>query len=202
LVEAQLPKGAAAEQLIQAELRRMASFAAAAAAPGRAAARLARSLVQRLRGMAEPPPPTGDYMLARVVEPGGSVLPTVRAYARVCRNLGWDKQARWFVFAHTHQPLDGVHAEEGPVGTRFWNTGSWIYEPPLSSVPAYLRYLDHNWPGSVVVIDTEERAGEPQLLDLLAADRSALRARFRGPDPPSPQQLHRYEDVRRLLGGG
>ena len=57
-----------------------------------------------------------------------------------------------------------------------------------------------NWPGSVVVIDTEERAGEPQLLDLLTTDRSALRARFGEPDPPSPQQLRRYEDVRRLLG--
>ena len=199
-IEAQLPKGAAAEQRIQAELRRIGRFAAAAATPGRELERLGRSLARRLRGRPDPQAPTSDYVLARVVPPGSSVLPSVRAYARVCRNLGWDRGARWFVFAHTHQPLDGVHANGTGAGPRFWNTGCWIYEPPASSVADYLRYVDHNWPGSAVVIDTEERGGEPQLLELLAADRTALRARLDGPNPPAPRQLRRYEDVRRLLG--
>lgn len=198
-VEAQLPKGAAAEQHIQSELRRLGRFAGLAAAPGREVGRIARSLLLRLRGRAESQPATADYALARVVEPGASVLPTVRAYARVCRNLGWDQQAQWFVFAHTHQPLDGVRASDTTAGPRFWNTGSWIYEPPAGSVADYLRYLNHNWPGSAVVIDTAERGGEPQLLELLAADRTALRARLQGSDPPAPQQLRRYDDVRRLL---
>ena len=201
-VEAQLPKGAAAEQRIQAELRRLGRFAAFAATPGREFARLGRALGQRLQARPEPQTPAADYVLARVVAPGASVLPAVRAYARVCRNLGWDQGARWFVFAHTHQPLDGVRADGTSVGPRFWNTGSWIYEPPAASAAEYLGYMEHNWPGSAVVIDTEERSGEPQLLELLAADRTELRARFRGPNAPAPRQLRHYEDVRRLLGGG
>ncbi len=199
-IEAQLPKGAAAEQRIQAELRRIGRLAAVVAAPGRELERLGRSLARRLRGGTEPQAPAADYVLARVVAPGSSVLPSVRAYARVCRNLGWDQGARWFVFAHTHQPLDGVRAGDTSAGPRFWNTGSWIYEPPAGSVSDYLRYLEHNWPGSAVVIDTEERSGEPQLLELLAADRTALRARLQAPNPPAPERLRRYEDVRRLLG--
>jgi hypothetical protein len=42
------------------------------------------------------------------------------------------------VFAHTHQPLDGVSTPEGSV--RYWNTGSWIYEPDLSSYDAYVSF--------------------------------------------------------------
>jgi hypothetical protein len=199
-IEAQLPKGADAEQRIQADLRRLGHFAATMGAPGREFARLSRRLARRLRGTPEPHTPTANYVLARVVEPGASVLPSVTAYARVCRNLGWDLEAQWFVFAHTHQPLDGVSASATNTGPRFWNTGCWIYEPPGGSAADYLGYLDHNWPGSAVVIDTEQRGGEPQLLELLAADRAAMRERFAGPNPPAPAQLRRYEDVRRLLG--
>jgi Calcineurin-like phosphoesterase len=201
-VEAQLPKGAAAEQRIQAELRRLGRFAQIAAAPGRELERLGRSLVRLVRGEPGPQPPAADYVLARVIPPGASALPSVRAYAQVCRNLGWDQNARWFVFAHTHQPLDGVGVNGTRGGARFWNTGSWIYEPVTGSTADYLAYLDHNWPGSAVVIDTDERGGEPQLLELLAADRAALRSRFRGADPPDPGRLRRYEDVRGLIGSG
>ena len=176
--EAQLPKGAEAEQRIQADLRRLGHFAATAGAPGRELARLSRPAHPRLRGTPEVHTPTANYVLARVVEPGASVLPSVTAYARVCRNLGWDRDAHWFVFAHTHQPLEGVSASATQTGPRFWNTGCWIYEPPGGSPTDYLGYLDHNWPGSAVVIDTEQRGGEPQLLELLAADRQALRERF------------------------
>jgi Calcineurin-like phosphoesterase len=197
-VAAQLPKGAPAEQRMQAELRHIGHLAAVAAAPGRQLARLGRSLAGRLR-TGPPLRDTTDYGLARVVAPGASVLTSVRAYERVCRHLGWIQEASWFVFAHTHQPLSGVSATEARARPRFWNSGSWIYEPPADSVADYLDYLDHNWPGSAVVIDSEECGGEPQLLELLAADRSALRARFRGPDPPTPARLSRYEDVRNLL---
>jgi hypothetical protein len=50
--------------------------------------------------------------------------------------------------------------------TRYWNTGSWIYEPDLGSRQAYARYLRHAWPGTAIVIDDE--APEPRLLELLA----------------------------------
>jgi hypothetical protein len=199
-IEAQLPKGAAAEQLIQADLRRLGHLVALVAGPGRELARLGRSIEARLRGTPRTHTPTADFVLARVVSPGASVMPAVSAYARVCANLGWDRDARWFVFAHTHQPLAGVSAHPSGAGPRFWNTGCWIYEPPGGSAADYLGYLEHNWPGSAVVIDTEEQGGKPQLLELLAADRAALRARLRAPDPPSPAQLRRYEDVRLLIG--
>ncbi|HEY6549783.1 MAG TPA: hypothetical protein VIY71_01135 [Solirubrobacterales bacterium] len=50
--------------------------------------------------------------------------------------------------------------------TRYWNTGSWIYEPDLGSRQAYARYLHHAWPGTAIVIDDEEP--EPRLIELLA----------------------------------
>ena len=50
--------------------------------------------------------------------------------------------------------------------TRYWNTGSWIYEPDLGSRQAYARYLRYAWPGTAIVIDDEEP--EPRLLELLA----------------------------------
>jgi hypothetical protein len=88
----------------------------------------------------------------------------VRAFAQVVQNLGWDKQADQIVFAHTHQPLAGC--ELPGTRARVWNSGSWIYEPDLSSKESYERYLRYAWPGSVVLLDTEEP--EPQLLELRA----------------------------------
>ena len=198
-VTAQLPTGAGAEQRIQAELRHLASLAALAAAPGRYAARVGHRLVEWLRSGPAQRSQIAEHGLARVVGPGASVLASVRAYARVCGHLGWADEASCLVFAHTHQPLDGVMVSETSARPRYWNTGSWIYEPPTHSISEYLDYLDHNWPGSAVVIDSEDNGGEPRLLELLASDRSALQARFRSPDPPSPVHLPRYEDVRRLL---
>ena len=53
----------------------------------------------------------------------------------------------------------------GPSGTvRYWNTGSWIYEPDLTSHEAYVRYLRNAWPGTAVLIDTDEPY--PRLLRL------------------------------------
>jgi hypothetical protein len=66
------------------------------------------------------------------------------------------------VFAHTHQPLDGVL---GPgENFRYRNTGSWIYEPDLRSSSAYVAYLRNAWPGTAVLIDSDEP--EPRLLRL------------------------------------
>ena len=75
---------------------------------------------------------------------------------------GWDRETDQIVFAHTHQALDGVTAPGGTV--RYWNTGSWIYEPELSSRAGYLAYLRNGWPGTAVLIDSEEP--QPRLLRL------------------------------------
>jgi UDP-2,3-diacylglucosamine pyrophosphatase LpxH len=89
----------------------------------------------------------------------------LEAFAQVVENLGWGRDAERIVFAHTHQPLADVRSRRDP-RIRYWNTGSWIYEPDLGSRQAYARYLRYAWPGTAVVIDTEEP--EPRLLELLA----------------------------------
>ena len=87
------------------------------------------------------------------------------AYGEVTRNLGWSRRNATLVFAHTHQPLDGVFdPATGPV--RFWNTGSWVYEPPLANRDSYLRYLRTAWPGTAVLIDTAR--AEPRVVEMLA----------------------------------
>ena len=110
--------------------------------------------------------PTGgeaaSHALVRLVNPSDSALPAVEAIDQVVRNLGWDRDTDQIVFAHTHQALDGVTAPGGTV--RYWNTGSWIYEPELSSREGYLAYLRNGWPGTAVLIDSEE--AQPRLLRL------------------------------------
>jgi UDP-2,3-diacylglucosamine pyrophosphatase LpxH len=103
-----------------------------------------------------------SHALVRLVNPSDSALPAVEAIDKVVRNLGWDRDTDQIVFAHTHQPLDGVTAPGGKV--RYWNTGSWIYEPELSSREGYLAYLRNGWPGTAVLIDSEEP--QPRLLRL------------------------------------
>jgi hypothetical protein len=81
----------------------------------------------------------------------------------VLTTLEWAQDTDKIVFAHTHQPLDGV---AGPSGRwRYWNTGSWIYEPDLSSKSAYAAYVRNAWPGTAVLIDTDEP--HPRLLRLM-----------------------------------
>ncbi|MCW2953908.1 MAG: hypothetical protein JWQ48_3078 [Conexibacter sp.] len=203
-VEAQLPKGAAAEQRIQADVRRLGQIVAAITAPERELARAGRALLRRARGARPLPVPAGDFPLGSAIAPGSPAMPALRAFARVCRNLGWSREATSLVFAHTHQPLAGVRPDDdagagGAGDARYWNTGSWIYEPPADSVAEYVAYLDHSWPGSAIVIDSEEQGGAPQLLELLAGDRAALRALLTSASPPDPADLTRYDDVRRLL---
>jgi UDP-2,3-diacylglucosamine pyrophosphatase LpxH len=110
--------------------------------------------------------PTGgegtSHALARLVNPSDSSGPAVEAIDKVVANLGWARDTDNVVFAHTHQPLDGVTASAGAI--RYWNTGSWIYEPDLSSREAYLAYLRNGWPGTAVLIDSDEP--QPRLLRL------------------------------------
>ena len=79
------------------------------------------------------------------------------------RNLGWARETDKIVFAHTHQPLDGV---SGPGGkTRYWNTGSWIYEPDLSFATRRTSGTCATpGPGTAVLIDSDEP--QPRLLRL------------------------------------
>ena len=61
-------------------------------------------------------------------------------------NLGWARDTDKIVFGHTHQPLNGVIGPSRRV--RYWNAGSWIYEPDLTSKEAYRAYVRNAWPGS------------------------------------------------------
>ncbi len=103
-----------------------------------------------------------SYAFARSVAPSDPSAHAVEAFEKVVVNLGWSRDTDKIVFAHTHQPLEGV---TGPAGCfRYWNTGCWIYEPDLRSREAYMAYLRNSWPGTVVVIDSDE--AEPQLVRL------------------------------------
>jgi len=104
-----------------------------------------------------------SFALARRVRPSDPLERAVEAFEDVLTTLGWAQETDKIVFAHTHQPLDGV---TGPSGRwRYWNTGSWIYEPDLSSRRAYAAYVRNAWPGTAVIIDTDEP--HPRLLRLL-----------------------------------
>lgn len=103
-----------------------------------------------------------SYAFARMVNPSDAAGPAVEAFDQVVATLGWARDTDTIVFAHTHQPMDGVTTSRGTV--RYWNTGSWIYEPDLSSREAYLSYLRNGWPGTAVVIDSDEP--HPRLLRL------------------------------------
>jgi hypothetical protein len=68
------------------------------------------------------------------------------------------------IFGHTHQPLNGAR-DEACGDVRFWNTGSWIYEPRIEPQDSWERYLDLGWPGTAVLIDTDR--SDPRLMELL-----------------------------------
>lgn len=103
-----------------------------------------------------------NYAFARLVRPSDPAGPAIEAFEKVVANLGWAANTDKIVFAHTHQPLDGVTTADGTI--RYWNTGSWIYEPDLSSYDAYVGYLRNAWPGTAVLIDSDEP--QPRLLRL------------------------------------
>jgi len=103
-----------------------------------------------------------SFVFARRIHPSDPTEAAVGAFDQVVTNLGWTQHTNKIVFAHTHQPLDGVLGPSGKC--RYWNTGSWIYEPDLTSQRAYMAYLHNAWPGTAVLIDTDQ--DQPQLLRL------------------------------------
>jgi hypothetical protein len=102
------------------------------------------------------------YALGQVVRPRDPPRPSLEAFEKVVMRLGWARDTDKVVFAHTHRPLEDVKGPSGAV--RYWNTGSWIYEPDLTSRQAYIQYLQRAWPGTAIVIDTDEP--HPRLLKL------------------------------------
>ena len=125
-----------------------------------------------------------SFTLARRVRPSDPLERAVEAFEDVLTTLGWAQDTDKIVFAHTHQPLDGV---TGPSGRwRYWNTGSWIYEPDLSSKSAYAAYVRNAWPGTAVLIDTDEP--HPRLLRLLE-EPSRSNGHLGHPDRAAPAAL-------------
>jgi UDP-2,3-diacylglucosamine pyrophosphatase LpxH len=191
-VAAQMPHGTHAQQNVFRAAQRAGRFASALTLPVRGAKRLAAGLRDRgigpedslpsqdhfdavVRGEAErqareqplasPPWSRPLYPEPTVISRSDPSEHALEAFAQVVENLGWGREAETIVFAHTHQPLADVCSTRGQ-RPRYWNTGSWIYEPDLGSRQAYARYLRYAWPGTAVVIDDEEP--EPRLLELLA----------------------------------
>jgi UDP-2,3-diacylglucosamine pyrophosphatase LpxH len=193
-VAAQMPHGTHAQQNVFRAAQRAGRLASTLSAPVRGAKRLAAELRDRgfgdgdlagrlpseahfdavirdeARRQAREQPLAGPafsrplYPEPTVVSRSDPSEHALEAFARVVANLGWDGEAEEIVFAHTHQPLADVRCGQG--STRYWNTGSWIFEPDLSSRQAYARYLRYAWPGTAVLIDSD--APEPRLLEMLA----------------------------------
>jgi predicted phosphodiesterase len=102
------------------------------------------------------------YALGQVVRPRDPLGPSIEAFEKVVMRFGWARDTDKIVFAHTHRPLEDVTGPSRNV--RYWNTGSWIYEPDLTSRQAYIQYLQRAWPGTAVLVDTDE--SHPHLLRL------------------------------------
>jgi UDP-2,3-diacylglucosamine pyrophosphatase LpxH len=212
-IAAQMPHGTHAQQNVFRAVQRVGRLASTLGTPVRGAKRLAAELRERGAGGTaleesampseehfdsvvraeaarqrheQPAPraawPHPAYPAASVISPSDPSEHALEAFAKVAANLGWDRDAERIVFAHTHQPLADVRCGNGS-RTRYWNTGSWIYEPDLGSRQAYARYLRYAWPGTAIVIDDEERA--PHLVELLA-DLNPLHG---GPGLPTPAKI-------------
>jgi UDP-2,3-diacylglucosamine pyrophosphatase LpxH len=167
-VAAQMPHGTHAQQNVFRAAQRAGRLGSALGAPARGAKRLGAALRDRgllaateelpseahfeavVRGEAARQAreqPAGGRMPPRPLYPEPTVISrsdpsegALEAFAQVVENLNWGNGTDQIVFAHTHQPLADVRASrDGRL--RYWNTGSWIYEPDLSSRQAYARYL-------------------------------------------------------------
>ena len=159
-IAAQMPHGTHAQQNVFRAAERAGRLESALKSPLRGLRRLRGE--QAAPGEDEPRP---LYPSASVVSPSDPSEHALEAFAQVAANLGWRERSDRIVFAHTHQPLADVRSGRDS-RTRYWNTGSWIYEPDRGSPQAYERYLRYGWPGTAVVIDDEQP--EPRLLELLA----------------------------------
>jgi UDP-2,3-diacylglucosamine pyrophosphatase LpxH len=194
-IAAQMPHGTHAQQNVFRAAQRAGRVGSALSAPVRGTRRLGEALRERASGGGEegdgPLPSEAhfeqvvreeterraresaaagapwvhhSYPAASVVSSSDPSRHALEAFAQVVANLGWGEQTDKIVFAHTHQPLADVRSQRDP-SIRYWNTGSWIYEPDLSSRAAYGRYLRNAWPGTAVLIDTDEEA--PQMVEML-----------------------------------
>lgn len=105
-----------------------------------------------------------SHDVVRLAGPSDPRERSLGAFAMAVTNLGWDRTHKQIVFAHTHQPLNDAQISSSDV--RYWNTGSWIYEPDLNDEACYAQYLRRAWPGTAVLIDTDEEC--PRLVHLLA----------------------------------
>lgn len=89
----------------------------------------------------------------------------IPAMAGVARRLGVD--AEWVVFGHVHRrgPIDSERWPDAG-GTRFVNTGAWLYDPLLvdRAVPPH-----GYWPGGAVLLDDGATPRSVGLLDDLGA---------------------------------
>jgi len=191
---AQPPHGTAAQQSVHGGMARAERILQGAVSPVRSARRLATSLAQRRQdgrgsasGASRAPTAghydraladerhrraardgpsgggTAGYGVARVTRPSDPIAPALDSIDLVVENLGWAHDVDQVVFAHTHQPLADARPSRGG-RVRYWNTGSWIYEPDLGSYDAYVSYLEKAWPGTAVLIDTDEPC--PRLLQI------------------------------------
>lgn len=206
-IAAQMPHGTHAQQNVFRAAQRAGRLASNLSAPIRGAERLVAQLRDRgvvdgaealpseahfdavvrdeARRQASEQPLSGPAF-SRPLYPEPTVIsrsdPSERAleaFAQVVENLGWSAGSEQIVFAHTHQPLADVQSARGD-RVRYWNTGSWIFEPDLSSRQAYARYLRYAWPGTAVLIDAD--APQPQLLSML----DDLNPMHGGPGLPAP----------------
>jgi UDP-2,3-diacylglucosamine pyrophosphatase LpxH len=206
-VAAQMPHGTHAQQNVFRAAQRVGRFASALSLPVRGAKRVAAELRDRGVGESSGELPSEEHFDAvvrgeaerqareqplqgpawsRPIYPEPTVVSrsdpsehALEAFAQVVRNLDWSSETGAIVFAHTHQPLADVRSG-GADRSRYWNTGSWIYEPDLGSRQAYARYLRYAWPGTAVLIDEDKP--QPQLLEMLA-DLNPLAG---GPGLPAP----------------
>jgi UDP-2,3-diacylglucosamine pyrophosphatase LpxH len=138
---------------------------------------LSMTLQQAGAALREDAAERGESALLQLAQPGsGTSAPVaLRAYGQVVRNLGWNRPGTSLVFGHTHQPLDGEFEPDcGPV--RFWNTGSWTFQPALGSEDAYLKYLETAWPGTALSVESDE----VRLIEVLADQNPVHGGR---PDP-------------------
>jgi len=173
---AQLPHGVQSQQAVDRSVRRLSQLARApsralrakqGAGPGVAGldeAEAEENSRRRRRG-ASPGGSSPSFTVARTTRPGDPQEHSLEAFAEAVANLGWAREADKVVFAHTHQPLANMRAK-ATGSVRYWNTGCWFYEPDLDSQQSYESFLRSGWPGTFVLIDTDDAA--PRLVEVLA----------------------------------
>jgi hypothetical protein len=179
---AQLPRGIAAQQSFYAHLTRLGALlewpVAARRGAWRVASAVAKSaavVIGRLQrrthaandhrlGTPSPTPANGRELPGfRACDPSAPASIALEAFAQVACNHGWSEHTDRLVFAHTHQPLDG--ACDAGQRARFWNTGSWIDDPPRRSTVQKHAYSERAWPGTGILIDTTR--SDPQVVAML-----------------------------------